>query len=284
MKRNLFFAIVLGALLAVPGFKVQAQLQTAPLPPPDRESTIISPPGQAPARRQTPARGLFRQNPAQGQTPARTQTPSRGQATTARQTPAGQVPAPQIPTAQQTPAATGAGATAATPATGIPNKGLFLSGLFGAGSLSNDTYYGTTEVVDTALGGGLSVGYDFGLFTGQVEFLFANDYIDGLTGMLLKVPLIAKMDFHLGRFVLQPQVGFYLNFGLGDLHDINDYDYTIDRANLDTPLLGGVIGGTLGLRMGRGYLFGDLRYMGDFGDLYTRSVVLVSLGYQYYFK
>jgi hypothetical protein len=180
--------------------------------------------------------------------------------------------------------------------------------MIGAGSLTPEADGGNVGG-DAAFAGGIFAGYDFGLFTGHVEFLFTNDSVKDVrkeetrwntsqeewetytsyssySGTLFQIPLIAKMDLHLWRFVLQPMAGVYLNFGLGDAKK-NDSD----SVGWENPLLGGRVGGTLGFHLGRGFLFWDLRYMGNFGDTvpkdakgYSRSVVLSSLGYQYYFK
>jgi hypothetical protein len=188
--------------------------------------------------------------------------------------------------------------------------------MMGLGFLSPSTdgiyWESSYYFVDTdgamAFEGGLFMGYDFGLFTAQVEFLFANDggnmerwrYNPSYTyeqydfsGALFQIPLIVKMDFHLRRFVLQPLGGFYLNFGLGDVY----YTYSgsgypssgyIDGAN---PLFGWVAGGTVGFRLWRGFIFMDVRYMRSFGyteiggqEWFRRSATLFNFGYQYYFK
>jgi hypothetical protein len=194
--------------------------------------------------------------------------------------------------------------------------------MIGVGNLNSEVAESGGKVSEgMALGGGLFAGYDFGLFAGQVEFLLANDNADlyranttynpntgswgtysgtaHYNGTLLQIPLIVKMDLHLWRFVLQPLAGIYLNFGLGDMNlsssssggDSSSYFSFSDKETWDNPLLGGVVGGTLGLHIGRGFLFLDLRYMGNFGytkvyddELYRRSATLGSLGYQYYFK
>jgi hypothetical protein len=160
-----------------------------------------------------------------------------------------------------------------------------------------------------SVSGGLLAGYDFGLFTGQVEFLLAGDSVEGLrtgsgyhynqvsggwdpnwsyssySGTLIQIPLVVKLDLHLWRFVLQPQAGIYLNFGLGDAKRDKDYS-----AGWENPLLGGLVGGTLGIQIGKGFLFGDLRLTTNFANTtpentkgYTRKSNLFSLGYQRYF-
>jgi hypothetical protein len=295
MKQRLFFAIAAGALLFVAGPVVQGQERTAPPPPPDRESSVIPAPrgpsrGQAPTRRQTPARE---------QTPARSQEPAG--------TPASP-PARQAPAAQ--PAQGTQQAQAQAPAAGIPNKGFFWGGMIGAGATLPEAKYAEDKAhTEFAFGGSLFLGYDFGLFTGQAELLLANEagrldmlyipsdgspsqyiYDNKYSGMLFQIPLVAKMDLHLWRFVLQPMAGLYLNFGVGDLDVENGYGSSYSRE-WKNPLLGWLAGGALGFRLGRGFLFWDVRYMSNFAytkvegeELVHRSVVLSSLGYQHYFK
>jgi hypothetical protein len=223
----------------------------------------------------------------------------------------------------------------------LPDRGFFVGGLIGGGPLSSRTNgiarYSTYDYVRDwvswgeggAFGAGLFAGYDFGLFTGQLEFLFTTDRakIDvryevwdpyggysgnggfytvkessGNSGTILQIPLIAKVDLHLWRFVFQPLAGLYLNFGLGkgeedfehsDYHNNSSNDYKVrDRAaDWDNPLLGWVAGGTVGFHLGPGFVFFEARYMANFGatkmhgqEAYRRSATVFGGGYQYYFK
>jgi hypothetical protein len=73
------------------------------------------------------------------------------------------------------------------------------------------------------------------------------------------------MDLHLGRFVVQPLAGVYINVGLGDMKFENkDYDESV-KYKRDNPLLGVMFGGAAGFRIGKGYLMVDLRYASDLG-------------------
>jgi hypothetical protein len=306
MKQNLFFAIALAVLLFAAGFNAWGQEQTAPLPPPDREASIIPPPERA-APEQAPARRTPARTPAPAGTPAPAQ-----QAPAARQTPAAQQApaAQQTPAAQQAPARQQAPAKPKAPPAVLPAKGLFWGFTLGAGSQipdanANDmSWYSGYDWVNaegyyTMFNNGALLGYDFGLFTGQVEFRIGNenvvvDMVRNSRGndspslndqlyffkMRLQVPLVAKMDFHLWRFVLQPLVGIHLNFAL------------YDDLECVTPLLGWTAGGTAGFHLGRGFLFTEFRYLSDLGNvedmdgygLYHSSATLLSIGYQYYFK
>jgi hypothetical protein len=146
---------------------------------------------------------------------------------------------------------------------------------------------------------GLFLGLDFGPLIGEIGTVLSFDrakvyysgyydgYYDGRSAraVALHVPLLVKMDFHLGPVVLQPLLGPYFNFALGDLR--------IDSARdpYANPLFGLVFGGLAGLNLGRGILFIDGRYEMDLGrtvagndpiTIWSRSAFILSLGYQIY--
>jgi opacity protein-like surface antigen len=174
---------------------------------------------------------------------------------------------------------------------------------------------------------GLLFGYDYGLLALQTELLLTGDNMGiertayysssygyssiysintELSTMTFQIPILLKLDLHWGRLMLQPLAGLYLNFGLGEM------DYELDNMNpngnrkeegsieYESPLFGMMVGGALGVRIGRGYIFLDIRYAKDLGktelaDWYdgtrvnkdikwTRSATMLNLGYQYYFK
>jgi hypothetical protein len=160
---------------------------------------------------------------------------------------------------------------------------------------------------------GLLLGYDFGLLALQGEILINTGwngygYYDnlgeehlGFDITVLQIPVLVKLDLHWGRIMFQPQAGFYLNFGLGDMRYNYDYrryygswGYTPDTSTDDysTSLFGVMIGGAFGVRIGRGYLFLDIRYAADLSETklkpvgieMTRHAVMTSMGYQYYFR
>ncbi|MDR2247620.1 MAG: hypothetical protein LBE17_13280 [Treponema sp.] len=142
--------------------------------------------------------------------------------------------------------------------------------------------------------GGLFLGADFGLLIGEVGALLsferAKIYVGSdsysARGMSLHIPLLLKMDFHLGPLVLQPLAGPYFNLALGKL-DVEDYG---DDPYANPPF-GLVFGGLLGLNLGRGILFVDSRYEMDLGKtvagndpitIWKRSAYVLSFGYQIY--
>jgi hypothetical protein len=174
---------------------------------------------------------------------------------------------------------------------------------------SSDSYYypsmsGSPSLEMHGRGGfnfDLFLGYDFGLLAVQGEFLFTGDSADAwvtnysgynysgnyeVSGTTIQIPLMAKLDLHWGRLMLQPEAGIYFNFGLGDL------DYGYGSIGYENPLFGLMFGGALGFRIGRGYLFTDFRYAMNLGETelsnnwgeYHRSAFMLNVGYQYYIK
>jgi hypothetical protein len=151
-------------------------------------------------------------------------------------------------------------------------------------------------------GGGLLMGYDFGLLAAQVEFLAAfeeirlNSYSASdvtYSGLYFQVPIMLKLDFHFWRIMIQPQAGVYFNFGSELNQEVNGYNPSgLSNSNVQTErsLLGAMFGAALGFRIGKGYLFTDIRYATDFAAtkvdgnrLWVRNAFLVNFGYQYYF-
>jgi hypothetical protein len=147
--------------------------------------------------------------------------------------------------------------------------------------------------------GGLFFGMDFGVVAGQAEVFFAGErastkvllgsYTDtDITGLSILVPLIVKLDLHLGPVALQPLAGLYLNFALGNLKEnVDGSDREDPYAN---PPLGVLFGGALGISLGRGILFADIRYARDLGNtvagnnaatIWNRSALMFNLGYQF---
>jgi hypothetical protein len=160
---------------------------------------------------------------------------------------------------------------------------------------------------------GLLLGYDFGLLALQGEVLFNtgwngyNYYEGGYGGgdehfgfdlTTLQIPVMLKLDLHWRRIMFQPQLGFYLNFGLGGMRynynawHINRGQRPYEEGSIDysSPLFGFMAGGAFGVRIGRGYLFMDIRYATDLGNIKVigiemkRHAVMSALGYQYYFR
>jgi hypothetical protein len=189
---------------------------------------------------------------------------------------------------------------------------MFWGGMIGgSGYFYSYDYDGSDNYELYGEGGfnaGLLWGYDFGLLALQGELLLTGESAKSYfyysypyssytqteySAMGLRIPLMVKLDLHWWRLMFQPQAGLYLNFGLGDM-DYETYDggsvVASGSVGYDSPLFGVMFGGALGVRIGRGYLFLDLRYARDLGETgvegfkFTRSAVMGNFGYQYYFK
>jgi hypothetical protein len=193
--------------------------------------------------------------------------------------------------------------------------GAMIGGGYNYYAFKNDGYGSDADGGSFNLG--FLFGYDFGLLALQGELLintgggsyeYEYDYgfwyyweQNNFNMTTLQIPVLLKLDLHWRRIMFQPQAGLYLNFGLGDLeYDREYYDgstYPYDFSNSDSteyssPLFGLMFGGAFGVRIGRGYLFLDLRYAVDLGEIkidvdgskWNRDAVMLNLGYQYYFR
>jgi hypothetical protein len=108
--------------------------------------------------------------------------------------------------------------------------------------------------------------------------------IDEYKSGSLMIPLMVKGIFRFNRLVVSPLAGVYLTLPLGQMTTDNG-----KSAFLVTPPLGGTAGAELGMHLGPGLLFLDIRYAADFGPtvlkgettVYRRSMVSFSLGYKF---
>jgi hypothetical protein len=104
------------------------------------------------------------------------------------------------------------------------------------------------------------------------------------------IPLLAKLTFRPGIFLFSLFAGVHVTIPLGKMdytgqsNENASYDYSVP--------LGLSAGADIGIKMGPGVLFADLRYLMDFGNtsirddygvlsVYKRSQVSVSLGYEF---
>jgi hypothetical protein len=321
MKHKVFFALC--CLLFFAGFNAAAQ-DTAPLPPPDESASPLPPPGSGgEASGKSVGGGIFgalpmpqRRQPGQGSG----SVPAAQPATTPNKSGSGSATPPDK--GSSTPAAQpdkGASASAARTETaapvGIPPKGFYWGAMAG---FSKFDYQGDEPNTKDWEGrfdfsGGLILARDFGIWALQTELLVSIDNLKYKTSVLsieyghheeknyisgphLQIPILAKLDLHLGRFLLQPLAGIYWIIGLDALKYKNTYwseEYTVEHYN---PLLGFMGGGTVGFRIGKGHIIMDTRYAVDLGATrletneqnnswiyFNRSAVNVSFGYQRYF-
>jgi hypothetical protein len=308
MKLKLLIAAVVGLCLFAAAQNLGAQNNPLPmpdrnsstLPPPNRDSSVLPPPylGNSELPEAPPA-------PVAAESPEAPEPPEQTESGIG-----------EAPPAVQAPAAEQAGAPAETepaPKTSrwpwsLPRTGPYV-GLMAGLNLPNynidDTDLNSVGnySVKSVPGGdvGLLVGMDFGLLMAEAELFLSFDnaqmridnfYGDNerfsIFGMALHIPVLFKMDFHLGPVVLQPLLGPYFNIALGDLYTGGDNGGEDPYAN---PPVGLVFGGLAGLNLGRGILFIDGRYEIDLGKtvagndpktLWRRSAFLLNLGYQIY--
>jgi hypothetical protein len=160
---------------------------------------------------------------------------------------------------------------------------------------TKDTDWKNAEIEGkSTFNGSLFLGMDFGAWSLQGEVLLTGDNgtlnvpgIDGITGWSLLIPFIFKGDFRLGPVILQPLVGPYLNFVLGDLELGGTMGGKEPYAN---PPLGLMIGADAGIRLGGGIIFLDARFAVDLGKTavgnnpmtaWSRSAFMLNLGYQF---
>jgi hypothetical protein len=316
--RFLFFAV--SCLLLFTGLNAAAQEKTAPLSPPGQDGSgpLPDPDGQTRAPAQTPAqsgggpaRGTGSSGPAQSSGTGTGGTGGSGSQSSGSQA-RSSAPAASRPAAQPA-------AAAAATASPIPEKGMFWGAMFGgSGYFLNDVSaeYGYGFWKLKGEGGfniGLLFGYDYGLLALQTELLFVGEnaryeywtsgygthYALECSGTTMQIPVLLKLDLHWRRLMFQPLAGFYLNIPLGGMdYEIKEVyegsgpgegSYEYDRS----PLFGLMFGGAFGVRIGRGYLFMDLRYATNMGETklddgrgtkWHRAAFMGNLGYQYYIK
>jgi hypothetical protein len=319
MKLKSFFAGALGLLVLFAG--QGAAGQEGALAPPDRESSILPPPDESPfgagaSGREGAQRGRREGQAAPKQAGGGLFGNRQEQGTKAPADAGGREESKRAGEArreQGTGSQAAAGDTSAREA--LPRTGLYMGAMAGTvfpiyhtDDEWDDNNIGSHISGKPTFGGGLSVGWDFGFVAAETGALISSDrakttvnkpyYGDDvdLMGISLLVPLIIKLDFHLGPVVLQPLAGGYVNFALGDLK-WHGYDPGDTKAAYANPLFGLMFGGALGFKLGRGSLFVDSRYVMDLGSTamgsheitnntamraWKRSGVMLNLGYQFY--
>ncbi|GHU14297.1 hypothetical protein FACS1894161_4900 [Spirochaetia bacterium] len=143
--------------------------------------------------------------------------------------------------------------------------------------------------------------FEFLPFLGvQAELVFTTDYApfsaynnvsqefktDPMSSASLMFPLLLKYTFRKNSLFASALGGLYFTLPLGEMeNDIfgGNFEYSVD------PPVGYTLGIDLGMKMGPGFLFLDLRWAADLGTtvikdtgqtLYKRSMVSLCVGYQ----
>jgi TolB-like protein len=125
-------------------------------------------------------------------------------------------------------------------------------------------------------------------FTGD-SLEMQNSYPLSLSYSAMMLPALAKITFRPGLFLFAGFGGIYFTVPLGAMTiNLNGQEYSYNY----TASMGFIAGGNIGVKLGPGTLFLDIRYAGDFGDievqgdwgsraLYKRSLIFCSLGYEF---
>jgi TolB-like protein len=162
--------------------------------------------------------------------------------------------------------------------------------LFGTGASAQDTS------VDLAAQASVQV---FKILAFQAEafvsylpgdYFHLNDWpFAELRSPSMMLPLLAKLTFRPGSFLLAGFGGVYFTLPFGAMTlNLNGQDYSYNY----TAPMGFIAGGNIGIKLGPGTLFADVRYAGDFDyvrikgdwgsrDIYKRSMASYSLGYEF---
>jgi hypothetical protein len=131
------------------------------------------------------------------------------------------------------------------------------------------------------------------LFALQTEIIYSGDTVSAkgndidvtLSSTTLTIPALAKLTYRPGNFYLAAFAGPYFTIPLGTMEvTLNG---TAESYSFTAPV--GITGGVdVGVKLGPGLLFLDLRYGADLtyfwandSAQYTRSMFVVSLGYNY---
>jgi hypothetical protein len=104
----------------------------------------------------------------------------------------------------------------------------------------------------------------------------------------LNIPVLIKLPFRPHRFLVAPYAGIYVTLPIGQMTHYNGKTGAEESFDWKNTLpIGYIAGFDLGIKLGPGVLFTDIRYAADIGraardsgDLYTRHGLSFSLGYE----
>jgi hypothetical protein len=133
------------------------------------------------------------------------------------------------------------------------------------------------------------------LFAIQPEIVYSGDTVSAnntdidvtINTSTLTIPILVKLTFRPGNFYLAGFTGPYFSFPLGAM--AIERNGTTESYGYTAPM--GISGGAdVGIKLGQGVLFLDVRYSADLkyfwandSAQFTRSIFSVSLGYNYGF-
>jgi hypothetical protein len=122
------------------------------------------------------------------------------------------------------------------------------------------------------------------------NFLYSYNTTDTFTSKSLLIPFFAKVTWRPGIFAVNGLAGIYFTLPLSQM-EWSDSFYGTSQSGHITSSMGFAAGGSLGVKLGPGILFADVRYMRDFGntkiegenftmDIYNRSLLSFGIGYE----
>jgi curli biogenesis system outer membrane secretion channel CsgG len=116
--------------------------------------------------------------------------------------------------------------------------------------------------------------------------LYTYNTIDSFNSQSLILPVMARFSIKPSIFSINVLGGLYFDVILGSMHHKNSfYGTNIDETR--SFQMGYIAGVNLGIKIGPGILFADIRYMGDIWktksaeiNLYGRNMISIGLGYE----
>jgi hypothetical protein len=136
-----------------------------------------------------------------------------------------------------------------------------------------------------------SVSHDKDAYDEYDNLLYNYTTTDTFTSKSLLIPVMAKLTLKPGVFSFNALGGLYFTIPLGQMEWSDSFWGTSRTTENTNSLLGFVTGGGLGMKIGPGVLYADVRYWGDFsaakiqagnfsGNIYRRSMLSFGIGYE----
>jgi hypothetical protein len=129
-------------------------------------------------------------------------------------------------------------------------------------------------------------------YTVNTNNIDIDRYTRQFSSLSLKFPLAAKLNFYPGKFRISPFAGAYFILPLGTVKTSSPLDEEKTFSYSISPPLGILGGISVGLPLGPGIIFTDIRYAADLGEMelegggpqaYRRHMTTISFGYEFSF-
>jgi len=123
---------------------------------------------------------------------------------------------------------------------------------------------------------------------GNILYQYETHYI--FESQSLIVPLMAKLTFRPDIFSLGLSAGGYFSFPLGQINYTDSYA-DLNQKGTVAPNFGWIVGANVGIKLGPGTIFIDMRYMADFvkakfqysgssKEIYSLGIAAFGIGYE----